>query len=152
MLMSVDSGNTPVLILPDLSAAFNTFDHAILLDTLRNWICPQGLFWDCFSSHFSERVFMATIDNCTSSTALMSCGVPQGSVPGPILFSLYLLPLGHVIHKCTYVLYHCYANDSQIYFSFNPGRHSNLDSLHCCHAAIKNWMSSNLLQLDSDNI
>ena len=61
------------------------------------------------------RVFRITMDDGTSSTALTSCGIPQGSVLGPILFSLYLFsPWPSYLPS---VLYHFYADDSQIYIS-----------------------------------
>lgn len=148
--MSADSGNITVLILLDLSAAFDTVDHTILLNRLKNMVGIDGTAFNWFSSYLSDRVFRVTVDNFSSSTAVMSCGVPQGSVLGPILFSLYMLPLGHIIRHFTPVSYHCYADDSQLYVSLRPENHSKLDSLHSCLTAIKDWMASNFLQLNTD--
>lgn len=93
-----------------------------------------GTALNWFSSYLEDRVFRVTMNNCTSLTSLISYGVPQGSFLGPTLFSLYLFPLCHVICPFTPVLYHCYADDSQIYVSFKNGNHKNLDSLlPCCH-------------------
>lgn len=52
-----------------------------------------------------------------SEIAALSCGVPHGSVLGPILFPIYMLPIGHIIIKFKY---HCYADDIQLYVSFKP--------------------------------
>ena len=85
-----------------------------------------------------------------SETASLSCGVPQGSVLGPILFALYMLPLGQVISKFSDVSYHCYADDIQLYVSFKPDNPDKLSVLHNCLTAIKDWMSNNYLQLNTD--
>lgn len=69
----------------------------------------------------------------------MSCGTPQGSIPGPIFFSLYMLPLVKILFKI--VAYHCYADDIHLYVSFESGEFKNLDILHNCQNAIKVWMS-----------
>ena len=116
----VKTRNAIVLILPDLSTAFDIVDRAILLNTLRKWggLGAAAINW--FSSYLSDRVFRVTKDNCTSSTALMSCGVTQGSVLGLILFSLYLFPHGHVICHISSVSYHGYADDSQIICFVSP--------------------------------
>ncbi len=76
-------------------------------------------------------------------------GVPQGLVLGPILFSLYLLPLGHVIHRHG-VSFYFNADDTQIYLFVNPTDIRNLSSLNNWLHDIKDWMSNNFLEPNSD--
>lgn len=80
------------------------------------------------------------IGECSSSAAPLSCGVPQGSILGPILFSLYMLPLGSIIGKHN-LSFHCYGDDLQIYLTLKPNVSVALDSLLSCINDIKLWLS-----------
>ena len=149
ILMSSDSGRCSVLVLLDLSAAFDTVDHGILLDRLRDWAGVSGTVLQWFSSYLSERSFSVTVGPFSSDPAPLLCGVPQGSVLAPTLFSIYLLPLGHLISTFPGVSYQCYADDIQLHFSFSPENLQSLSILLDCLAAIEGWMSKNLLQLNA---
>ena len=90
ILSSMDDGRVTALTLLDLSAAFDTMDHTILLRRLGNWFGVSGKALDWFKSHLTGRSQRIKLGNCLSFRSDLSFGVPQGSVLGPLLFySLY---------------------------------------------------------------
>lgn len=147
LLLTLDSGDNAVLILLDLSAAFDTVDHNILLSRLEQCVGIKGTALDWFSSYLKHRTFSVSIDQFSSSTAPVSYGVPQGSILGPVLFCLYMLPLGDIIRKYD-ISFHFYADDSQLYLPLKSS--DSIQSLLDCLEDIKIWMSNNYLQLNSD--
>ena len=89
LILAMDRGEFTSLILLDLSAAFDTVDHSIFLTRLQNWFGRDGLSLDWFTSYLSSRSHAVSIDDSISAFSTPSCGVPQGSVLGPLLFTLY---------------------------------------------------------------
>lgn len=134
-------------MLLDLTAAFDTVDHSVLLSRLHDLVGIRGTALKWFLSYLSDRAFSILLNGCSSSTAPLLCGVPQGSILGPLLFSLYMLPLGSIIshHK---VNFHFYADDLQIYLPLRPGSSNPLLSLLDCIAEIKHWLNKNFLFLN----
>ena len=78
-----------VLVLLDHSAAFDTIDHDILLQRLEQLISIKGTALNWFKSYFSDRLQLVQINDESSVDTKVDHGVPQGSVRGPILFSIY---------------------------------------------------------------
>ena len=144
-----DGGQVSVLTLLDLSAALDTLDHSILLRRLETTfgICGMALKW--FDSYI-KRLQSVVINGLPSKPVLLHYGVPQGSVLGPILFTLYTQPVSHVMckHNCSF---HKFADGTQLRKSALPCDFKLLTySLECCIKEVKQWMTCNKLKLNDD--
>ena len=92
-------GEATAVILLDKSAAFGTIYHDTLLDSLSSWFGIGGVVLDWFKSYLSDRVQCIKIGSILSDAKKLLYGVSQGSVLGPIFFSLYTTPLSKVMQK-----------------------------------------------------
>uniref|UniRef100_A0A3B3HMF5 Reverse transcriptase domain-containing protein n=1 Tax=Oryzias latipes TaxID=8090 RepID=A0A3B3HMF5_ORYLA len=146
ILLANDAGDYVVLVLLDLTAAFDTVDHSTLISRLQNLVGIQGTALDWFKSYLAERTMCVSLGGYESTTARVPYGVPQGSVLGPLLFSLYLLPLGSILRKHC-ISFHLYADDSQIYLPLKKDNLSVTRLLSCLHD-IKDWLALSFLSLN----
>lgn len=150
LLLALDESKLSVLTLLDLSSAFDTIDHAILLDRLQHIFGIHGTVLDWLTSYLSDRRQTVYIDDNRSDPAPILCGVPQGSVLGPVLFVLYTSPLSDIIDSHS-VDHHCFADDTQLYTSSAPQDISiAVDLMQECICDVKAWMTSNKLKLNDD--
>ena len=153
ILMNMDKQHVTLLVLLDLSAAFDTINHVILLDRLKTEFGVSGTVLDWFASYLSDRSQRVSIDGAMSDKFDLDCGVPQGSCLGPLLFVIYSSKFFQIIQTHLPDA-HCYADDSQLYLSFKPGNVSNeksaLHAIELCIADIKTWMLSDKLKLNSE--
>jgi len=92
LINATGSQKISCLCLLDLSAASDTIDHSILITRLSSWFGIHGSVLNWFKSYLSSRSFRVECDNHMSSPHTCSCGVPQGSVLGPLLFIMYTTP------------------------------------------------------------
>uniref|UniRef100_A0A4W6D5N5 Reverse transcriptase domain-containing protein n=1 Tax=Lates calcarifer TaxID=8187 RepID=A0A4W6D5N5_LATCA len=135
LLLSLDSGSTSLLILLDLSAAFDTVDHRILMDRLENRFGISGVALSWLKSYLSDRTQCVSCNNTVSAFSDVKYGVPQGSVLGPLLFSLYIYPLGQIIRSHG-INFHCYADDTQLYVPIKADNASQIRELEICLSSV----------------
>ncbi len=150
LLSSSDRGCISLLVLLDFSAAFDTIDHNSLLNRLENSVGISGSALAWLKSYLADRhQFIAVNAQEVSYRSQVQYGVPQESVLGPLLFTLYMLLLGNIIRKHG-VSFHCYADDTQLYISSRPGETHQIEKLMESIVDIKNWMTNNFLLLNSE--
>ena len=148
VLLNMEKGRVTTLTLLDLSAAFDTIDHLTLISRLSSWYGISGTALDWFTSYLSNRCQQVKIHDYISEAVYISFGVPLGSVLGPILFTLYIAPLSHVIAEHD-VEHHLYADDTQIYISLSGSEASeSLTDLKSCVTDVFTWMTNAKLKLN----
>lgn len=145
LLRAMDRGRLSLLLLLDLSAAFDTVDHSKLIKDLEN--CGiQGTVRDWFISYLSLRTFAVSIDNEFSSKRNLHRGVPQGSVLGPVLFNVYTAGLAEVLERHQ-LGYKQYADDTQIYLVIDS-LPEDIVRIKRVTKDIKTWMTRKKLELN----
>ena len=149
LILTADSGSPAALVLLDLSAAFDTVHHSILLHRLEHLVGISGTALTWFHSYLSERTFSVHLGEFASPAAPLSCGVPQGSILGPILFLLYMLPLGPILKKHN-MAFHCYADDVQIYLPLQSNSTNAFLPFLNCLQDVKSWLNANFLTLNEN--
>jgi hypothetical protein len=149
ILTAIDSGDVVGLALLDLSAAFDTVDPAVLLRRLQISYGVGGAAHDWFRSYITDRQQYVRLQTGRSPTSLLLCGVPQGSVLGPILFLLYTANLVRLIADHD-LLVHLYADDTQTYGASSSSSVSQLQlRMSVCIDDVVDWMASNRLQMNT---
>ena len=151
LLQASDSGHVSILSLLDLSAAFDTIDHDILIKRLHTTFGCSGTVLDWFTSYLSFRTQSVFVGNASAPSAL-KCSVSQGSVLEPLLFTLYTQSLSTVICQSGHS-YHFFffADDSQLHNSSTPSDFPVLvHSLKDCIADVAECMCDSMLKMNHD--
>ena len=114
LLMNMDAQRVTLLVLLDLSAAFDTVDHEVLLTRLRSSFGIRGTALRWFASYLSNRWQRVSFNQEVSERFDLTCGVPQGSCLGPLLFTIYASKIFEIIKEYLPQA-HAYADDTQLY-------------------------------------
>ena len=153
ILMNMDRGHVTLLVLLDLSAAFDTVDHDILIHRLQSLLGLRGSALEWLRSYLSDRSQQVSINGTLSKMFGLDCGVPQGSCLGPLLFTIYASKLFTII-KSHLPSVHSYADDTQLYLSFRPSDGTNeagaLTAMESCISDVRAWMADDKLMLNDD--
>ena len=152
IVSSLDGGQCVILASLDLSSAFDTVDHAIFLRRLQDMYGICNTFQKWFDSYLTNREPRVCINTSFSNPRYLKCGVPQGSVLGARIYTMYVRPMSEIINRHN-VSYHSYADDSQLYIQCD----NNEESIRCaitrleqCISDICEWMSGNSLKINQD--
>ena len=140
---AIDSRDISCGIFLDFSKAFDTVNHEILIQKL-DYYGIRGIANDWFVSYLSNRCQFVSLGDVTSDLQTVGCGVPQGSVLGPLLFLLYVNDFKH----CSEVLdFHLFADDANLFY-----KHKSLTALEITLnnelVNVHNWLCANKLSLN----
>ncbi|CAB3989706.1 Hypothetical predicted protein, partial [Paramuricea clavata] len=127
ILQALDNGDSVILVLLDLSAAFDTVDHLMLLTRLSKRFGIRGRVLDWLTSYLTSRKLFIRVEGTDSLLSDLDCGVPQGSVLGPLLYSLYTAPLADVARRHN-LRFHFFSDDGQLYIAFKTNDRDDLIS------------------------
>lgn len=143
---AMDKKMTTVLLLLDFSKAFDSVDHNLLLDKLQRQFNFESTAISLIKSYLAERVQTVCVDGELSSFRSLNKAVPQGSILGPLLFSLFINDLPESLK---YMMHHMFADDVQIYKSFKQDDSiQSLKEINEDLKLIQNWADSNNLMLN----
>ena len=139
-----------MLVLLDLSSAFDTIDHPILVHRLHTDFGFTDTVLQWFSSYLTYLTHYVSLSNHCSAFAPVHSGVPQGSVLGPIHFTMYTKPLSAIIGSHS-IIHHSFADDLQLQMYAPPDRISELlHSIQSCISDVKPWATANMLKLNDN--
>jgi hypothetical protein len=148
ILMALDSKKCVFLVLLDMSAAFDTVDHQMLLRRLSERLGIKGNALQWITSYLHNRQQFVTIRGTRSAKQQLDCNVPQGAVLGPEFFSDYDSPVAEIFRRHN-IDFHLYADDTQVYLAFDPCDEDDaLSRLEMCLSEVRLWMAQNYLKLN----
>jgi hypothetical protein len=144
----IDKDENVLFIAMDVSAAFDTVHHKRLLRRLHEaGVSSTALNW--FTSYLEDRTQVVKINQHLSQPKPLTSGVPQGSVLGPLLFNVYMAPLGKLLQNFPSISHHIYADDVFIYASFtSANKIDTVTNINNVLNVISRWMQQNYLCLN----
>ena len=151
ILESLDNNHTVLFLMLDLSAAFDTVKHELLLNTLNVdfGITGTPLLW--LRSYLSDRSFKVKCQQSMGTPFKLTTGVPQGSILGPLLFNTYMTDLFRQLDTLN-VSFHNYADDIQLWSSYDPksvdGELQCRERIRAATDLIIKWMHNHYLKLN----
>ena len=150
LLMACDEKQPTIVLLLDLSAAFDTVDQEKLLEILMNEIGIEGTALRWFRSFLTERSQRVKINDSYSDVVMLHFGVVQGSVLGPPLFNIYIRSLYTYMKESKFNIFG-FADDQQLLKTFVPVLQvTAFDDINRCLSKIKTWMNEFFLCLNSN--
>ena len=131
----------------DFSAAFDTVDHKLLIHKLKDnfGITDNALSW--FKSYLTGRSYKIKINGTLSNSQSLKFGVPQGSILGPILYTLYVKEIEEIAQN-HHVKVHVYADDVLLYVPCTSSSNINITRLQDCLQVVQQWANVNFLKLN----
>ena len=146
---AIDQDQVSLLALLDVSAAFDTVDHGILLERLSTSYGLSGMAYTWLESYITGREHIIHVGNRHTPPSKVLYGVPQGSVLGPVLYVLYTSDVARLVEALGLGA-HLYADDTQLYGHCSPANSYELASrVLRAIDSIHEWMSSNRLSLNT---
>ena len=137
-----------ILLMLDLSAAFDTIDHSIMLQRRQQMFGVKAEALDWIRSYLTRRTQRVDVKGAKSEPKVLTYALPQGSVLGPQGYPLYSKPIGNIV-RAHGLEYHCYADDSQIYIVIKRSTITDtISPVEACVSDIQQWMEKNLLKLN----
>ena len=153
ILNDMDNKKVNFLILLDLSATLDMVLFCLLMNRLLNRFGITGTVLKWIESYLTEWTQRVMIDEFLSDPVMLKCGVLQGSVLGPILYTLFTSPVRD-ISRSHNIGYHRFADDTQNYHSFTPSKVGDKEKckqeIEVCISDIHTWMRTNLLKLNDE--
>jgi len=147
---AIDEGYSTVLVALDISAAFDTIEHQILINRLRDGFGIDGLVLSWIESYLHGRQNWVKVGPAQSPPVPCDCGVPQGSVLGPLLFTAFISPIARVADRHN-ISQRQYADDTQVFMKFtNASVAAQVDNMQACLAELCQWFLSNGLAINPD--
>ena len=148
---ALDKKRVVVLVMLDMSSAFDVINHGIILTRLQHSFGVTAEALDWMGSYISGRTQCVSAGPATLFNAHLCCGMPQGSVLGPKLYCIYTKPVGDIVKKYN-IRYHWYADDTQIYLSIKPDENwaSERSAIEACVTDVNGWMNRNMVKLNQE--